>query len=488
MKNIILPAIGAMALAAAVIPSFASADYIAVFGGPGTTPDGGVLVGVNVPLHPGAAVNDAGTVLAYADKRDGAGRSMGTRAIRWDASGVAVELGNLGTISTPFLHTTDTHPYAINGSGTAVGRADKYDGLGMNLGQRAVRWDATGIAATELGNLGTAPDGSTVSEAYAISAAGTAVGYARKYDASGANKGERAVRWDAGGTTATELENLGTDRNGLTMSRAYGVNAAGTAVGYAQKYGNSGFSSLGEVAVRWGPSGSATELGGLGTDFTGAQFSRALAVNSAGTAVGYLQKYDSFGRFLGHRAARWDASGTAPTELGTLGTNPDGAAESEPYAINDAGITVGYAFKYDSVGVELGPRAVRWDASGHVVELGNLVSDIEGTRADAYAINDAGIVVGSATSAFGQSAVLWGPDGKPVDLNTLLDPASGWTLQNAFAISNAGWVTGTGFFDPDGPGPLPAYDRLFLIQVPEPTSLAVLSLASVGLLRRRRAA
>jgi hypothetical protein len=73
-----------------------------------------------------------------------------------------------------------------------------------------------------------------------------------------------------------------------------------------------------------------------------------------------------------------------------------------------------------------------------------------------------------------------------VDLNTLIDPASGWTLNIASAISDTNWITGQGTFDPDGPGAQPAYKRLFLLQVPEPASLPLLSLGGLALLRWRR--
>jgi hypothetical protein len=52
-------------------------------------------------------------------------------------------------------------------SGTAVGDTTKYTG-GTSLGYRAVRWDASGTAATELGNLGTEGTGYTESTTQAI--------------------------------------------------------------------------------------------------------------------------------------------------------------------------------------------------------------------------------------------------------------------------------------------------------------------------------
>ena len=89
----------------------------------------------------------------------------------------------------------------------------------------------------------------------------------------------------------------------------------------------------------------------------------------------------------------------------------------------------------------------------------------------------------------GVAAVLWDLDGGTFDLNTLIDPTSGWTLTYAVDISNTNWVSGIGLFDPDGLGPLVAYGRTFLLDassvVPEPAGLALLSLGGIALLHRR---
>src|SRR6476620_6360215 len=44
----------------------------------------------------------------------------------------------------------------VNDSGVAVGSAERIDS-GNSVGYRAMRWDGSGAAATELGNLGTVP-------------------------------------------------------------------------------------------------------------------------------------------------------------------------------------------------------------------------------------------------------------------------------------------------------------------------------------------
>ena len=208
----------------------AQAGNLLVAGSPGYDPvthtgfgnyyNGGVYV------MPGSGVNNSGTVVGYSEMYQNF-NDMGLRAVRWDASGkAATELGNLGTDSSG---TTNGGAYAVNDAGTAVGYSYKYVG-GRDMGTRAVRWDASGTAATELGNLGTDSNGITYAYAYAVNNTGTAVGYSYKYIGSN-DMGSRAVRWDASGTAATELGNLGTDSSGFTLAAAYAVNAAGTSRG-----------------------------------------------------------------------------------------------------------------------------------------------------------------------------------------------------------------------------------------------------------------
>jgi hypothetical protein len=409
------------------------------------------------------------------------GVDMGRRAVRWDAAGGAAELGNIGTKANGYTNTTVT---TINALGTAVGIADKYIS-DVDKGTRPVRWDATTTTATELGNLGTDTTGVASAWINALNNANQAVGYASKYDPVGMYFAGHAVRWEASGA-ATELGNLGVSDTGFWHSEAYDINDAGITVGSAYKY-ESGL-DLGVSAVRWNAAGVATGLDSLGS-MGGVVYGRAVAVNSIGTTVGFAEKVES-GTSKGDRAVRWDASTSTPIELGNLGTDSSGVAYSEATDVNDSNIAVGSAYKYQS-GSNKGQRAVRWDSSGLVTELGILGTDSSGkTQGNVYAINNAGIAVGYtvlydlAHHELGKRAVAWGPNGAAIQLDTLLQPNSGWVnLLEARAISDGGWISGAGTFDPGG-GRTP-YRRMFLMQIPESRALTLLAIGGLSLVLYR---
>jgi hypothetical protein len=412
-------------------------------------------------------VNASGTAVGTAEKFV-SGSKTGIFAIRWDASGTgATELANLGMTGGT---GPDVYAKAINAAGTAVGYADKFVS-GVDLGIRAVRWDAGGTALTELDNLGLSSAGATSTYAVAINAGGITVGTAYKY-VGGVYVGGRAIRWDATGA-ATELGYIAASSTGYTYASATAINTGGTAVGNGKKY--AGGVDIGYRAVRWDAGGTvATELGNLGTGSDGYTYASAIAINDSGTAVGQNDKYSGSTR-LGTRAVRWDAGGTAVTELGNLGTDSGGNTEAIAYAVNASGTAVGYAYKYVG-GVGGTYHAVRWNAGGTAAtELANLGTPTNGIGvSNAYALNNAGTTVGYAYkyvngNAVSTCAVVWLPNNSVIDLNDLgitPVPAGGtWTLTYARAMSDNGWVAGTGTFDPDGTGPLASYSRAWVAQV-----------------------
>jgi probable HAF family extracellular repeat protein len=100
----------------------------------------------------------------------------------------------------------------------------------------------------------------------------------------------------------------------------------------------------------------------------------------------------------------------------------------------------------------------------------------------AHDINNVGDIVGwSWINSMGDSrAVLWENAGPIVNLNDRIDVGSGWLLENATNINDAGQIVGT--------GELNGQSRAFLLTpVPEPQSVVIVGITIVlPLLARRR--
>lgn len=430
---------------------------------------GAGFVNVTVPAIPGDAVNNSGTAIGTGGFVFPSNQRVGTRGTRWSTTDIALELFPIS--ENPNNSISDSRAYAINDSGVTVGSGRKY-AIATSLGSRAVRWSGTSQFPTELGNLGTDNNEIASAVARAVNNAGTAAGISLKYQA-GVSKGTRAVRWNAGGTAATELATLGVNSSGSATSVANAINESGVIVGNSQKY--VGGNLKGQYAVRWDAGEvAATELSTLGLSLAGVGSANAIALNNAGTTIGSSLKYDS-GLTKGTRAVRWNSGGTAITELAVLRDNGEGVSNSSAIDISETGITVGWSEKY-VLGTYLGQRAVRWDpVSSAVTELSALSLDDTGTaNSYAYAVNDAGTALGYssyyvANVLQGNHAVAWLPSNAVIDLNDLgvvPIPAEGtWILQTAKALSADGWAAGEGLFDPDGSGPTPSYARSWVGQI-----------------------
>jgi uncharacterized membrane protein len=384
----------------------------------------------------------------------------------------------LSHLNTDDFMGTYSFVHAIDDAGQAWGYSSK-PGSGIDF-TRAVRWDSTG-ASFALPDLGTDSNGFSRSAVYGVNHTGQQVGYALRF-MNDVNLGSRAVRWDSA-SVIVELGNLGADSTGSTYAAARAINDSGEAVGSASRYDAGTFRGI--RAARWDRAGGVLEMENLGTDSTGFTTSFAYHINASGQSAGWADRYVAGDR-KGRRAVRWESDGAA-TELANLGTDSAGFAQSEVYGLNDSGQAAGYASRYVANSWRL--RAVRWDADGAAIELQNL--GLSGSSV-AYDINASGHVVGTqehrglnGESPFTRAAY-WPPLGPALDLNTLIDPASGWVLTEARAISDTGWIAGMGTFDADGPGPLAPYDRLFLLQVPEPATMAALAPALLLLHVRSR--
>jgi probable HAF family extracellular repeat protein len=200
--------------------------------------------------------------------------------------------------------------------------------------------------------------------------------------------------------TAVDLGTLGG-----CCSVAEGINSRGQVVGSSDVAGGEEDEEEGSRAFLW--------ENGVMTDLGAGAFSRATAVNPAGTVVG------SFGREENAIFAfKWEKG--VIRRLSGLGGILDGAAD-----INPAGEVVGFA----QLGTGSHPiHAVLWDKQGVVTDLGTL----DGGFSFARGINPAGQVVGTS----GTRAFLWA-NGVMTDLGTL-----GGNLSSATDINPAGQVVG----------------------------------------------
>ena len=193
----------------------------------------------------------------------------------------------------------------------------------------------------------------------------------------------------------------------LSGSQGYGINAAGQVTGALLLAG---------VPTRhafvWS-NGAMTDLGALVGDY-----SEGSAINSAGQVAGCTEV--ASGQI---HAFVW--SNGAMTDLGTLG-----GTSSCGEGINASGQVTG---GYFALGVF---RAFLY-SSGTMNDLGTLGGS---SSSYAYAINDAGQVVGQSGNAFLYDG------GTMRNLNDLVVAGPGGYLSQANGISDNGQVTGRGFF------------------------------------------
>ena len=186
-----------------------------------------------------------------------------------------------------------------------------------------------------------------------------------------------------------------------------------------------------------------------------------------------------------------------------VGGGPDGAfvyqggsmttivsGTSGASSVNSSGETVGW---YHPPSASPGSQNAFLYQDGHVTNLGTL----GGPSTVALGINDQGQVVGSSQPAsyqvksitdIGSHAFLY-QNGIMTDLNTLISPSSGWTLQLARAINDNGQILGSGI------GPDDKTDTFLLTpasepppvvpQIPEPSTLAFFGLVAAGVVLRR---
>lgn len=152
-------------------------------------------------------------------------------------------------------------------------------------------------------------------------------------------------------------------------------------------------------------------------------------INNAGTVIGMNQAVTS--QLL---AFSWTAAGGFQM-LGTFG-----GAAGYPYRINDSGHIVGaiWTGQYTLLGQQIYHAFLY--RNGGTTDLGTL----GGQRSGATGINSSGVVVGWSDTASGQRAFIYDSTNGMRDINSLISPTSGWVLETAVAINDAGQIAGVG--------------------------------------------
>ena len=243
---------------------------------------------------------------------------------------------------------------------------------------------------------------------------------------------------------------------GDTQSEALAINNFGIAAGYST-------GAAGTRGFRTRPDGTLDPI----INTWGGNYLRANAINNKGTVAGTATTI-----FRSQHAFRQDTS-QGMVDMGTF----VGGTSSFGMAIDSNGAVAGYG--------DLGSvfHAFLAEKPGQLRDLGALTN-----RGNSYAMgmNDLGVVVGQADSADGSShAFMWTSKDGMRDLNALLDPSLGWTLTEARAINNDGWIIGSGRLN----GRLHAFAMTpFAPPVPAPPAvvLAMLGLPALITIARRR--
>lgn len=241
----------------------------------------------------------------------------------------------------------------------------------------------------------------------------------------------------------------------LAQSQVYALNQRGDFAGMTDKSGR-------WVAASW-QGGSRQELGVL-LQNVNIGFDMARAINDSGMIAGGARSQISWNE---HAFVYTPEGGMV--DIGTLYGEND---FSTAHGINDFGQVVGWSRRSG----QAAQRAFVWSAQGGMQDLGHLFPGYSQEYVYAYDINNQGLVVGG-TSSFGRyHGFLWNQTSGLQKLDDLVDNtgrATPWQINSAFAINEAGQIVGSAMLD----GRTIA---VLLTPVPEPSSFALL-LGGLGL-------
>ncbi len=321
-------------------------------------------------------------------------------------------------------------PTAVNASGQVVGTSISFAGDTSYL--------YSGGTLTTLGSLGGGnTDANAINDSGKIGGASvTSGGATHAFIYSGGSFTDVGTLPGGATSTGTALSNGG-------KLVGFGTNTANYAPVHALSYDSTnGIKDLGVI--------------------TSGTSSRAYAISSAGHIAG-----DAYNG--GTHAIVIAPNSTTLTDIGSL-NNSNTQIQSTAYGVNGSGTVVGGS--QTSQGGNFLPFV--YTSGGGMVNVSP--AGIAGGQLSG--INDSGQAVGyTYDDTYTNKAILYA-NGMITDLNTLISPTSGWTLDQATAVSSTGYIVGSGTYNGT------SNVAFALVPVPEPVAGAFLGLG--GLLLRRR--
>jgi hypothetical protein len=226
----------------------------------------------------------------------------------------------------------------------------------------------------------------------------------------------------------SKMLNLGRDLTRTGTGTTRDVNDAGVAAGVWRN-----------TAFTWSRARGYEELPFL----PGAHWDQAeaMAINDSGVVVGWGTDDQGF-----NKPVRW--RGDTIEELPVLPGGNYGVVND----VNGAGLMAGEADGTTDRGLR--PRPVIWHPDGTIEEIPLTPAEPPLDMGFAEGVNDRGTVIGWDMSSIQgdgrQVAWVRNAQGVKTDLNTLIDPASGWDLRVPLDVNEREQIVGIGILTKDG--------------------------------------